>query len=371
MTTNKPIRVLLTVPHFSRTASPFRHMMAIAKYLPKDRFELKICSLRSNGHDEIEPILTGLGVPSFVARFRPRGRSPRHFWESIRDQAVINREGPFHIQHSLDFTPSPFEAIMARMKSRFYVYHQRNMNEEGSAMLLRMKIRMSNRIIAVSDAVREMLLRIGADAAKVKSISNGIDLDDSENYFLEGNSNGHGVILSVGQVVPRKRHEDAVRAFSILNKEMPQLRLQIAGKIVDPAYYQKLQDLVRELNLTDKVQFLGVRKDVLQLMQNADVLLHCADSEGFGWVILEAMTVGLPVVSSSVEGPKDIIHNGQTGYLVPMGETSGYVKAVKLLLNSPESSDLMRKKARESVELKFSAQTKVKELAGIYRDLVV
>ena len=101
-------------------------------------------------------------------------------------------------------------------------------------------------------------------------------------------------------------------------------------------------------------------------MQQADVLLHCADSEGFGWVILEAMTVGLPVVSSSVEGPKDIIQDGETGFLVPMGETSGYVKAVRSLLNSSELSQLIRKKGRESVEQKIFG---AKESKGIGRDL--
>jgi hypothetical protein len=66
----KKIRVLLTVPHFSSSASPYREMMAIAKYLPKDEFELVICSLRKNGIEETGPKLDLLGVPYFTARYR-------------------------------------------------------------------------------------------------------------------------------------------------------------------------------------------------------------------------------------------------------------------------------------------------------------
>jgi glycosyltransferase involved in cell wall biosynthesis len=345
-------------------------MMAIAKYLPRAGFDLTICSLRSNGQEEIQPILNELGVRSFVARFRPRHHTPRHFVESLRDQALIDRHGPFEIQHSLDFTASPFEATIARMKARYYVYHQRNMNEEGSAALLRMKIRLSNRIIAVSDPVKEMLLKLGATAGKLRSISNGIDLEDAEKHLIKRSSNPHPVILSVGHVVRRKRHEDAIQALSVLTKDLPQLRLWIAGNNFDRAYQQELQDLVLRLHLADKVEFLGVRRDILLLMQQADVLVHCAESEGFGWVILEAMTAGLPVVSSSVEGPRDIIEDGRTGFLVPIGKTSGYVQAIRSILMNREVSERIAKTARETVAMKFSAKSKMEQLAVIYRELV-
>lgn len=371
MTIHQKIRVLLTVPHFTKTASPHRHMMAIAKYLPKQGYDLTICSLRSNGRDVVVPILEGLRVRSFVARFRPRGHSPRHLIESLRDQALIDSHGPFQIHHSLDFTASPFEAMIARMKSRKFVYHQRNMNEEGSAALLRIKIRLSNAIIAVSDPVKKMLEDLGAPAGKLKSISNGIDLEDVANYLVKDDFRDRGILLSVGHIVRRKRHEDAIHVLSLLVKEFPQLRLRIAGNILDQAYYQELQNLARELNLTDKVEFLGLRDDVLNLMQQSDVLIHCAESEGFGWVILEAMAAGLPVISSSVEGPKDIIEDGKTGFLVPMGDTSSYAAAVRSLRTNRNLSELMISTAREIVATKFSAEAKVGQLVDVYRELIV
>ncbi len=330
-----------------------------------------ICSLRSNGRDEVEPILGSFGVRSFVARFRPRGHSPRHLIESLRDQALIVSHGPFQIQHSLDFTASPFEAAIARMKSRKFVYHQRNMNEEGSGMLLRMKVLLSNRIVAVSDPVRKMLGEYGAYAGKLRSISNGIDLEEVAKYLIKDKFKDHGILLSVGHVVRRKRHEDAIRILSLLNTEFPQLRLRIAGNILDQAYHQELQNLASELNLVDKVEFLGLREDVLKLMQQSDLLIHCAESEGFGWVILEAMAAGLPVISSSVEGPKDIIEDGKTGFLVPIGDVSSYAAAIRSLRANRELTELMIKAAREVVSMKFSAEAKVRQMADVYRELIV
>ncbi len=94
----KRTRVLLTVSHLSSTASPFREMIAIAKYLPRDEFDLTICSLRKNGYNETEPILRSMGVQCIVARFRPQGHSwgylPNLF-ASIKDQSLIDRGGAF------------------------------------------------------------------------------------------------------------------------------------------------------------------------------------------------------------------------------------------------------------------------------------
>ncbi len=187
------------------------------------------------------------------------------------------------------------------------MFNQSNMNELGSKSLLRLKIRWASKIIAISDSVAGLLLENGAPSEKIRKIYLGIDVQAVDKELIGSRRQRHNYFLSVGRIIRRKRHEDAIRTLSVLGKEYPELRLGIAGNVYDQSYYDELQHLVQQLGLSGRVEFLGVRKDVLQLMQNSDALFHCAQSEGFGWVVVEAMAVGLPVIASAVDGPRDII----------------------------------------------------------------
>src|SRR5688572_19030214 len=125
---NRP-HILLTVPHLSAKASPFREMMAIARYLPKEDYKLTICALRGvNEIEAISPELKAVGVSHvFLARYRFKGRGIMNVKRLFAEYSHINRYGPFDIQHSLDFTTSPMEAIVAKCSSRTYVYNQRDL----------------------------------------------------------------------------------------------------------------------------------------------------------------------------------------------------------------------------------------------------
>lgn len=174
-------RILLTTPHLHSVSSPYPDLMALAKYLPKDEFDLTVCSVAESGYRKTAPILSDLGVRCFVAKFRPLGHSWRHFKylpASIRDQKIIDKHGPFDIQHSLDFVSMPFEALAARWKARIYIYNQGNLHESGSKTTLRLKIRFAHRIIAVSEAVMKLLYHYGASPDKLRRIYLGVDLDE-------------------------------------------------------------------------------------------------------------------------------------------------------------------------------------------------
>jgi L-malate glycosyltransferase len=364
-------RILLTVPDFDSSGSPYREIIAIAKYLPREEFALTICSLRESGYSDILPMLRDHGIQSFIGRFRARGRTLKHYKSAIQDQSLIDTHGPYDLQHSLDFTPSPFEALMARWKGRPYIYNQRNMNEDGSFALLRMKIRLSTRIIAISEPVIRLLLQHGASEKKVRKVYLGIDSEDVGEFGSQrAVVNGAKSILCVGHLVPRKRHQDAIRALAKLVSKMPNLRLKIAGAPDHPQYVQQLRQLVEELNLTDRIDFLGIRFDVPQLMREADVLLLCSENEAFGWVILEAQSVGLPVIASAVDGPAEVIVNNQSGLLVQMGNVEGYADALWRVFHEPGLAERLIDNGRRIVEEKYTARRMVEQIVGIYKEVV-
>jgi glycosyltransferase involved in cell wall biosynthesis len=366
---SRPVRVLLTVPHLNRKAAPFRHMMNLARYLPKDEFDLTICSISQKGYKETAPRLTELGRRCLVARFRPTGLSLREVLASLRAQARIDKLGPFDIQHSIMGTSSPYEAFLSRIKSRFHVHSQIDMTDGGHPLLFRWKLQLARRIIAVSESVAEYVRSNGAAPKNVRTVYNGIDIEEIDQLVSLKRPKQGGLILCVGLVIPRKRCEDAIRAVSILSKEIPNIRLGIAGRIAEPAYYRELQQLINDLSMGSRVEFLGVRGDIPELMQQAEALIHCADSEGFGWVVVEAMTVGIPVVGSEIGPLKELLQEGRAGVIVPVGDAQGYANALKRVMQQPDFSRKLIQTARSAVEQKFSAKAMVGKIADVYREL--
>ena len=283
-------KVLLTVPNLESTASPWREAMGLARHLPTDRFQLTICALRPDGAAESIPFLEAVGVKAFVARFRPRGRSLRRLFESFRDGRKIREYGPFDLQHSMDFTSSPYEAIMSRRHARTFIFSQRNMNENGHPTLLRLKSKIARRIICVSESVRQLMQGMSAGAKLVK-IYPGIELDRipwRPQCSLE-NPLEHKPfkLLMVGHVEQRKRIEDGIAAVVQLACELPLLHLDVAGRMVDSKYLEKLKALIQNSGVQDRISFLGPRTDIFDLMGKYDALLHCAESEAFGMRIAD------------------------------------------------------------------------------------
>jgi glycosyltransferase involved in cell wall biosynthesis len=346
-------------------------MMAIAKHLCRDEFDLTICSLRDGGHQETGPRLDKLGIPWFVSLFRPRNPSVREFWLSHRGQTEISRRGPFDIQHSLDFTSSPAEALAARVRSRRYVYNQRNLNQNGHASALKVKFSLSNRIVAIADHVRDFLVGQGAASSKLVRIYNGIDLEqvDLDMPLPIDDIASRNLILVLGNIQPSKRHEDIIRALPLILEQHPQMRLAMGGNVYNQAYLTELRQLAVELKVDDKVDFMGARSDVLELMRRSRALVLCSESEGLPWVILEAMAARLPVIVSDIEAHREVVDDGRTGLWARLKEPATYAAAVNQILSNPEFASRLASQARDRLEREFTAVTMVRQLEQMYREM--
>jgi glycosyltransferase involved in cell wall biosynthesis len=367
--TSKQIKVLLTVPHLFSAAAPYRDMMAIARYLPREEFDLTICSAGQKGYKESKAVLDQLGRRNMVARFRPAGASPTAIISSLRAQSRIDKEGPFDIQHSIMGTSSPFEAFLSKLMSRSHIHSQIDMTDGGQPALFRLKLRLSKKIISVSESVRNFVISKGIPPEKVKTIYNGLDIDEIDQALAQQKRQPSGRILAVGLIVRRKRQEDAIKAMAFIAKELPNVRLGVVGRVVEPDYYDELVNLVNDLGLSSRVEFLGVRTDVIQLMQQSNALIHCADSEGLPWVVLEAMAAGLPVIGSSIGPIHEMVDADKTGVIVPLGDVAGYANAVRRIMTQPAFSEQLAINARQIAVSKFSARTMVAQIASLYREL--
>ena len=160
-----------------------------------------------------------------------------------------------------------------------------------------------------------------------------------------------------------KNHEQAFRAWQKVVREFPEAVLMVVG---EGERRRALEELVRRLGLERSVKFLGFRTDVPRVVASADLAVLTSKREGLPRVVLEAMAAGKPVVATDVRGSRDLVKDGETGFLVKVGDVAGTARALTRLLRSRELRSRMGEEGKRRV--KPYALTQVREMmAGIYR----
>jgi glycosyltransferase involved in cell wall biosynthesis len=362
------MRILLTVPHAVPTASPYREMMAIAKHLPRDEFALTVCALRPAGMPEASAVLERFGVKTCVAAFRPTAPTLQGLTGGLRGQYQLG-SGRFDLQHSLDFTSSPFEVLCARAQRQRYVFTQRNLNEDGHPRLLRLKCRLATAIIAISTVTESLVRDMAPSRTPITKIPLGFDFDDLAGLPPWTPSRDTPIVLAVGHLQRRKRLEDAIRALALVRQRVANAQLWVVGRPYDKGYQRELVALADEMGLSGAVQMLGVRSDVLSLMSQASALLHCADSEAIGRSLLEAMAVGPPVVSYRNGGSADLIEHGVTGFVAEVGDYTACGQHLCRILEDDALAQRVSRAANAKARGNFTSKTFADRHASFYRTI--
>jgi len=185
-------------------------------------------------------------------------------------------------------------------------------------------------IIAVCNALRDELIVLGADPAKVVSLRNGVDLElfrpvDRAAVRKELGVEGF-TLLSVGNLVPVKGHELTIGAL----KKLPEARLMIAGSGPER---ERLEALAVQLQVADRVRFLGPQPQtkLREYYNAADAMVLSSSREGWANVLLESMACGTPVVASKVWGTPEVVAHADAGVLMQERSERGVAAAVRAL----------------------------------------
>jgi glycosyltransferase involved in cell wall biosynthesis len=131
-----------------------------------------------------------------------------------------------------------------------------------------------------------------------------------------------------------------------------------------------LQDIAHATGISDRVRFLGVRRDVPRLLAAADVGVLCSHQEGFSNAILECMAAALPMVVTDVGGNGEAVLDGETGFVVPPRDPEALGQAILKLASEPALRTEQGKKARARVEAQFSIQACVSKYDRLYTALL-
>jgi glycosyltransferase involved in cell wall biosynthesis len=116
----------------------------------------------------------------------------------------------------------------------------------------------------------------------------------------------------------------------------------------------RLIALTRQLGLTERVIWLGSHDDVEGWLAAMDIFVHTADFEGMPNAVMEAMAMGLPVVASNVDGNRELIRNGVTGFLIPAGDARGFAEQIQQLIDDPDRRREIGERAHREMRERFS-----------------
>lgn len=227
---------------------------------------------------------------------------------------------------------------------------------------------LADRYIAVSEAVAAALVHQGVPAAKVTVVHNGIEppppgvrgMGEPLRERL-----GQGLIVGmVARMSPEKDYDTFFKAASLVSRVIPSSRFLAVG---DGPERPRLEGLVRDMGMTERVTFTGHVRDIWSVLGALDIMVLSSKHEGLGLAALEAMACGVPVVASSVGGLTEVIAHGETGLLFTAGCPGDLAGALLYLAQAPDRARRMGQAAMDSVLSRFSASKMAEETAAIYR----
>jgi len=165
---------------------------------------------------------------------------------------------------------------------------------------------------------------------------------------------------------PQKNHQRLLRAFAAGPGKDPRAKLLLAGA---GPLDECLRAMVAAEQLVEKVHFLGLRKDVSQILMGSDVFVLSSDYEGNPLALMEAMAAGLPIISTSVGGVPELVTEGKDGFLVAPSDELRFSDALNLLLVDPAKRRGMGAAARRSAEEKFDLPIMVQAYKHLYESV--
>ncbi|EDN66748.1 glycosyl transferase, group 1 family protein [Beggiatoa sp. PS] len=172
-------------------------------------------------------------------------------------------------------------------------------------------------------------------------------------------------ILCVGRLVPEKGQFILIQAVTNILAQKRQLRLRIVG---DGPERQTLEDEVKKQGLTEQIIFEGaVNQDqILEFYNGADVFVLASFAEGLPIVLMEAMSMEIPCITTNITGIPELMINGKEGLLVPASATKALIEAILLLMDNPKLRDQIGQAGRQRILEHYDLQANVNKLADIF-----
>ena len=351
-----------------------------AERLDRDRFDLSVVCFRDEG--PLKARYEAAGIPVRLLSLRSLHdvhaiRSGLAFRRFLRDERV-------DIVHSHDMYSNPFVTPWARAARRPVAIASRRWWQTLPSAKLRMAnalaFRMAHCVLANSPAVAESVERVeGIPRKRVAVVSNFVDdgafnpIDPEWAAALRAEWGGGAgdagalVIGCVARLVPVKNQALLLDAVAGLRQKGVMVRVVLIG---GGPLRSALEQRARDLGIATVVHFTGERLEPINFHQLFDVSVLCSQSEGFPNSIVEAMAAGRPVVATRIGGNVDAVRDGETGFLVPVGNTVALADALERLARDPALRARQGAAARMIARTEYHRSSVIPTLEALYERLL-
>lgn len=363
------LKILFLIDTLIDSGGAERVAIGLATHLPRDRFDVWICSTR-----DADPVAVEMVEDAGVKHLNI-GRRSR--WDLHRLAALIRlvRRERFDVLHAHKFGSNFWGTVIGKACGVPVVLaHEHTWSYEGNPVRRwldgRVIGRLATRFIAVSALDAERMVSIEhVSPSKVLMLPNGYMPRVSSsggNLRRElGIDAGTPLIAAIAVLRRQKAISVLLEAHSLVLDAMPEARLAIAGDGDDlPA----LQAQSRDLGMQHRVHFLGQRADVDAILRSSDLAAMSSDYEGTPVVAFECMANGTPLVATAVGGLPDVVEDGRTGLLVPRRNPQALADAILRLLGDPGLRASMGKAAAARLP-EFTIEASIARLSSLYESL--
>jgi len=363
------IRLLFVIPTLVRGGAE-KQLTLLACGLPRGEFDVHVAVLTHTGPLEDSLCDAGIAVTVIGKRWKFDPLSYlrlRRFIVALRPDII----------HTWLFAANAYgRQAAASAGVRHIIAGERCVDSWKGAWqwaIDRFLARCSERIVTNSTGVKEFYVSRGLPSEKFVVIPNAVEpavlepvnrVELLTELRLPPNTR---LIGAVGRLWPQKRVKDLIWAADLLKSMRDDAHLIIVG---DGPQRSRLERYREQNEISDRVHFLGERSDVPRLMQHFDLLWLGSEYEGQSNAILEAMAAGVPVIATDIAGNRDMVVDGVTGYLVPVGDRFEFARRAHWLLDDEALRRKLGAAGQKRVLRKFTVAHMVERHANLYRELV-
>ncbi len=374
------IRVLLLIPTLDGYGAE-KQLALLACGLPKNRFDVHVAVLTRTG--PYETVLRQAGVKVSFLNKRLKF-DPFAFWKLRK---LLNEFQP-DILHTWLFAANAYGRLVVGGRSRRegetsprVVVSERCVDvwKAGWQLWLDRKlVNRTDRLVANSRSVADFYVAQGVPRSKVLVVPNAVEVERfarSEEQIAEERKavremlqipSNAKLVGYVGRFARQKRVEDLVWAAELLWQVDERAYAVFVGEGPEK---ERIQRFVQQIHKAGHIRFLDHQPDVAPLIRSLDLFWLASDFEGMSNSLMEAMAAGKPVVVSNIAPNRELVTDGVTGLVVPVGDRVAFAKAAGKILSDPDLARRLGQAAQEKMKQQHSVSRMVDSYARLYEEL--
>ncbi len=300
-------------------------------------------------------------------------------WQAVQAMADLCRREGVTIWHGHDYKTNALGLLLRRkhpmkLVATTHGWVERTWKTPLYYAIDRLALRAYDRVICVSEDLRQRCLKSGVRPERCQVIDNAIDTDEYQRTLSIAEAKRqcgfqpeNFLLVGLGRLSEEKGFDRLIQAARILSQKRPEIRVAIGG---EGNQREPLERLIASSGLADRVRLLGYVPDPRTLLQAADVFVLSSLREGLPNVVLEAMALEVPIVATRVAGVPRAIDDEVNGLVVPPDDVKALAEAVDRFAENTTLREQCAREARRTVEEHFSFAARMEQVRKVYDELI-